>query len=96
MATALNQYTTRAAPIAWRPPESFEARPSGKGELLQFASDVYSLGCTFIEVLTGCEREPFDWLVAADNTGFKLITFRSHDSSREIDPITVRSRIGCS
>ena len=48
------------------------------------------LGCTFIEVLTGCTREPYDWLMAEDTTGFRLITYRTHELTRDNNPLTVR------
>ena len=55
------------------------------------ASDVFMLGCTFIEVLTGCSREPYDWLMDEDASGFKLITFRTHDLTRDVNPLAVRT-----
>ena len=51
---------------------------------------MFMLGCTFLEVLTGCSREPYDWLKEGDPHGFKLITYRTHDLTRDISPVTVR------
>ena len=79
-----NQYTTRTAPIAWRACETFASHRSA-GTIVLEASDVFMLGCTFIEVLTGCSREPYDWL-----TGEQLITFRAHDTTRDLSPLLVR------
>ena len=79
-----NQYTTRTAPIAWRACETFASHRSA-GTIVLEASDVFMLGCTFIEVLTGCSREPYDWL-----TGEQLIAFRAHDTTRDLSPLLVR------
>ena len=56
--------------------------------------DVFMLGCTFIEVLTGCSREPYDWLMAEDPSGMTLITYRTHESTRNNNPLVVRGRVG--
>ena len=39
------------------------------------------------QVLTGCSREPYDWLAGED-----LLVYRKHDSTREVGPIEVRLR----
>ena len=36
------------------------------------------------QVLTGCSREPYDWLDGED-----LLVFRKHDSTREVGPMEV-------
>ena len=48
---------------------------------------MFMLGCTFIEVLTGCSREPYDWL-----TGEQLLLFRSDSLTRDVTPLLVRRR----
>ena len=86
-----NQYTTLAAPLAWRACETFlPHRSESEGTIVTEATDVFMLGCTFIEVLTGCTREPYDWLMAEDTTGFRLITYRTHELTRDNNPLTVR------
>ena len=54
------------------------------------ASDVFMLGCTFIEVLTGCGREPYDWLMTEDPSGTALTVYRGHESTRNNNPLVVR------
>ena len=49
------------------------------------------LGCTFIEVLTGCSREPYDWLMEDDPSGMSLIVYRGQESTRNNNPLVVRS-----
>ena len=78
-----NQYTTFVAPIAWRACETFAPHKSA-GMVVLAASDVFMLGCAFIEVLTGCSRTPFDWL-----KGEQLLLFRGNDSTRGHGPIVV-------
>ena len=53
------------------------------------ASDVFMLGCTFIEVLTGCSREPYDWLLQEDPSGMSLMVYRGHESTRNNSPLAV-------
>ena len=79
-------YTRRDAPLAWRAPETYVECPSGKGQAVLAASDVWMLGGTILEVLTGCQRWPYDWLTDK----YALITFRTHASSRTISPLAVR------
>ena len=55
------------------------------------ASDVFMLGCTFIEVLTGCSREPYDWLMKEDPSGNRLVAYRASDATRNINPLVVRA-----
>ena len=90
VSTAVNQYTKLVAPVAWRACETFIPRAGG-GTIVAEPSDVFMLGCTFIEVLTRCSRQPYDWLMEEDPSGFKLITFRTHDSTRSLNPLAVRS-----
>ena len=87
-----NQYTKLLAPTAWRACETFIPRVSGM--VVTEASDVFMLGCTFIEVLTGCTREPYDWLTEEDPSGMTLITYRTHESTRSNNPLVVRAT-GC-
>ena len=48
------------------------------------ASDVFMLGCTFLEVMTGCTREPYDWL-----SGEALLLFRGDTLTRDLNPLQV-------
>ena len=77
------------APLAWRACETFIPHKS-TGMIVTEASDVFMLGCTFIEVLTGCNREPYDWLMAEDPSCMTLITYRNHESTRSNNPLVVR------
>ena len=63
-------------------PETFD--DGVKGQLVSTASDVYMLGSCFVELATGCERTPFDWL-----TMQRIMVFRGHDSTRHISCIQV-------
>ena len=58
------------------------------------ASDVFMLGCTFIEVLTGCTREPYDWLMEDDSSGRALFMYRANEATRNNHPLVVRAA-GC-
>ena len=78
-------YTVLKAPIAWRAPETFVRREDGM-MLVTAASDVYMLGCALVEVMTGCKRQPFDWLMGDVES---LVTYRKHPSTRDVDPLTV-------
>jgi hypothetical protein len=79
-------YTVLKAPTAWQAPETFVRRAAGKeGTVASAASDVFMLGCCYLELATKCTRTPFDWLA-----GFELTVFRGHDSSRCIGPIQVQ------
>ena len=86
---SVNQYTKLLAPIAWRACETFVSRADGS-MIVTEASDVFMLGCTFIEVLTGCSREPYDWLVKEDPSGTALTVYRGHESTRNNNPLVVR------
>ena len=86
----MKQYTKLVAPLAWRACETFIPRTSGaSGTIVLPASDVFMLGCTFIEVLTGCSREPYDWLMAEDPEGMVLIAYRVTPATRNNNPLTV-------
>ena len=85
-----NLYTKLVAPLAWRACETFIPRPSGDMVVTE-ASDVFMLGCTFIEVLTGCTREPYDWLMKEDPSGTALTVYRGHESTRNNNPLVVRT-----
>ena len=86
---AFNQYTTLPASFAWCACETFAPRADGR-RVATPASDVFMLGCTFIEVLTGCTRQPYDWLMA---DRFALIAYRTHESTRNNNPLVVRYRV---
>jgi serine/threonine protein kinase len=78
-------YTDLKAPTAWRAPETFLSRAAGKvGSVASTASDVFMLGCCFLELATGCTRTPYDWLY-----GESLLVYRGHDSTRAVGPIQV-------
>ena len=91
MPSTAKQYTKLLAPTAWRACETFIPRAGGDMVVTE-ASDVFMLGCTFIEVLTACNREPYDWLMAEDPSGTMLITYRAHESTRNNNPLVVRDR----
>ena len=76
-------YTTRPGPIPWRAPETFEVRSGG--EVASPATDVFMLGGSFLELLCGCERTPYDWL------GPGVFAYRASSATRAIGPIDVRS-----
>ena len=78
------------APLAWRACETFIPHKSA-GMIVLEASDVFMLGCTFIEVLTGCSREPYDWLMEEDPSGMSLMVYRGHESTRNNNPLVVRA-----
>ena len=80
----VNQYTTLSAPVAWRACETF-VHHATSGMIVTEASDVFMLGCAFVEVLTGCSREPYDWL-----SGEALLLFRGNDATRGLNPLLVR------
>ena len=65
-------------------PETFDE--GEKGHVVSAASDVYMLGSCFVEVATGCERQPFDWL-----TPQRVLMYRINDDSRGVNCIQVRS-----
>ena len=87
------QYTKLLAPTAWRACETFIPRPGGDMVVTE-ASDVFMLGCTFIEVLTGCAREPYDWLMAEDPSGNRLVAYRASDATMNNNPLVVRGGVG--
>ena len=82
MVAADHVYTHRTGPRAWMAPETFDE--GAKGRLVSASSDVYMLGSCFVELATGCEREPFDWLV-----GDALTVFRVHETTRGVSCIQV-------
>ena len=69
-------------PIAWMAPETFDE--DEKGRVVSPASDVYMLGSCFVEVATGCERQPFDWLSPQ-----RCFLFRGNDDTRGVNCIQV-------
>ena len=75
-------YTHMMAPIPWMAPEMFDV--GEKGHKVSPASDVYMLGSCFVEVTTGCERQPFDWL-----TPEGVRRLRYNDSTRGVSCIEV-------
>ena len=79
-------YTILMGPTAWRAPETFEShsRAGSGAQIVSAASDVFMLGCCFVEVLTKCERMPFDWLPSDD-----VFVYRKHESTRNIGPTQV-------
>jgi hypothetical protein len=80
-------YTLLLAPTAWRAPETFVSRDGGKvGSVATPASDVFMLGCCFLELATKCTRTPYDWLVGED-----LLVFRKQTVTRTIGPVQVRA-----
>ena len=83
-ASADHVYTVLLGPTAWRAPETFAAKRGGR-QMVSAASDVFMLGCAMIEVLTGCERHPYDWLAGED-----LLVYRKQDSTCMMGPIQVR------
>ena len=92
-ASSANQYTKLVAPLAWRACETFLPHKSA-GTIVLEASDVFMLGCTFIEVLTGCSRQPYDWLIEEDPSGHRLIAYRASDATMNNNPLVVRA-VGC-
>ena len=66
-------------------PETFDE--SERNRLVSPASDVYLLGSCFVEVLTGCKRQPFDWL-----TPQRTLVYRVSDSTRGVNCIQVSVR----
>ena len=48
---------------------------------------MFMLGCAFIEVLTGCSRQPYDWLTEDDPSSVALLVYRSQESTRDLDPL---------
>ena len=85
----VNQYTKLVAPLAWRACETFAPHKSA-GMIVTEATDVFMLGCTFIEVLTGCSRQPYDWLLEEDPSGVALTVYRGHEGTRNNNPLVVR------
>ena len=63
-------------------PETFDE--GEKGRLVSPASDMYMLGSCFVEVATGCERQPFDWL-----THHGVLRLRFNDVTRGVSCIQV-------
>ena len=76
-------YTHLKGPIPWMAPETFDE--GEKGHVVSAASDVYMLGSCFVEVATGCERQPFDWL-----TPQRCFLFRGNDDTGSVNCIEVR------
>jgi hypothetical protein len=78
-------YTERTAPTGWLAPEVFVPSTRDRaGKVATAASDVFMLGCCYLELATKCTRTPYDWL-----SGFALTVYRGHDSTRAIGPIQV-------
>ena len=77
-----HMYTRLNGPIPWMAPETFD--DSEKGHVVSPASDVYMLGSCFVEVATGCERQPFDWI-----TPQGVVRLRYSDDTRAISCIQV-------
>ena len=82
-------YTQLVGPVAWMAPETFAGR--AKGQVVSAASDVYMLGSCFLEVMSGCQRTPFDWL-----TGYTLLAFRGQESTRQVNTLQVGAARACS
>ncbi len=79
-------YTVLKAPTAWRAPETFLSRAAGKeGTIASTASDVFMLGCCYLELATKCSRLPYDWLGGED-----LLVFRKHAATRCVGPVQVQ------
>jgi hypothetical protein len=84
-------YTEQTAPTAWLAPEVFVDSTKGRaGKVATAASDMFMLGCCYLELATKCTRTPYDWL-----RGFALTGFRWHDSTRTIGPIQVTMMLAC-
>ena len=79
---AYTAYTDLKGPVAWMAPETFDE--GEKGRLVSPASDMYMLGSCFVEVATGCERQPFDWL-----TPQRTLVYRVSDATRGVSCIQV-------
>ncbi len=69
--------------LGWLPPEAL--RPVGNH--LHTAGDVFMLGCTLLQILTACERTPYDWLSSE-----QLLEQRTHDRSWHVGPLQVCGR----
>ena len=76
-------YTTLVGPVAWRAPETFDDHADGKGQVASAATDVFMLGGSFLELLCGCERTPYDWL------GPGVFAYRASNATKHIGPIDV-------
>ena len=75
-------YTRVVTPTQWRAPETII---EGGGEHVSKLSDIYMLGGTFVEVLTGCHRAPYDWLDSGD-----VFSYRSSPATRHVTLFEVR------
>ena len=64
------------------------------GSIVLEASDVFMLGWCFVEVLTCCQRQPYDWLMAEDPSGVALTVYRGQESTRNNNPLVVRRELG--
>ena len=82
MAVLDHAYTQLKCPTAWMAPETFDE--GEKGQWVSPASDMYMLGSCFVEVATGCERQPFDWL-----TPQRTLVYRVSDATRGVSCIQV-------
>ena len=69
-----SSYLSLSSPMAWRAPETFLGDPNDT-TIWAAPCDVFMLGCTLVEVLTACERKPFDWL----DDAAALAAFRSDE-----------------
>jgi serine/threonine protein kinase len=77
-------FTELLSPIPWCAPETFA--PHGDGRMrASRASDIFMLGCTYVELLTKCARKPYDWIPSLE----ELQAFRTADSTRALNPLDV-------
>ena len=49
--------------------------------LLTEASEVFLLGCTFVELLTGCTRWAYDWLIDEAPVSLAVLAGRHQEST---------------
>ena len=76
-----------SGPIAWMAPETFDGRMPSR--TASTAGDVYMLGSTFLEVISGCTRTPFDWLPARG-----VFNYRGHEVSRQVNTVEAALEAG--
>ena len=77
-------YTDLPTPVAWRAPETFEAQAASRQQVASAATDVFMLGGSFLELLCGCERTPYDWLGAGN-----ILPFRASYTTKHLGPVEV-------
>ena len=82
LAVAEHRFSHQTGPIPWMAPETFDE--GKKGHVLSPASDVYMLGSCFVELATGCERQPFDWLAPQD-----VLRLRYNNGTRGVSCLQV-------